>query len=589
MTALYRFRFTGRYSLTMIFLVVLICAMLPLLLIYYTTHSSTMAILHDEIVASLERQTTDFSDRLKDDISRVINTSYMLNENWELGKLSVIPDKFSPYEKAQTFQSIQNKIFLAQLSSRFIQYINVYFPTMDKCLSTDSNASKLQEMRQLAEEIDALPRETCFIRNRQMMVVSENTFSSEFDCPNLIVQVVISRRELEQFFHDMYSDTLSSGIIASIQDMNWPTQVDPTSKEAYFYNEVKRLLAEDENAPRNGHLLLEDKDTSYELVYSFVPYMNLLLIRYFDVADITASYGLSKMTLILFAAVSALSFLLIYYAIYRLVKRPLRQLMADFERVEQGDFNFEPGEKARSEFAFVFQGFSHMLSKLRVLMAQNYQQGLMVRQSEFKQLQAQIDPHFLYNGFFILNKRIRAGDNEGALTFSKLLSDYFRYVTQNARDAVPLVEEVAHAYNYVRIQQIRFPNRLTLCLDELPPETEQFLVPRLVLQPIAENVFRHVLDTAEGVTILRISYKLTGNSVFLCIEDNGNTLTEETLNDLRRNLSEQDIGTERSGLMNVHMRLRLYFGNHFGLQFDRSDMGGLLVRMEIPARKEGTE
>lgn len=579
-------RMLRRSSLTALFLVVLLCAMIPLLLIYYAAHWDNVSLLRNEVCNSLLRHNQDFSDRLQDDMTRIINTNYMLTQNWELGKLAVVPGEYTPYQKAQAFQNIQDKIFLAQLNSRFIKDIDVYFPDLDKCLSTNSTTHKLKEMRALTAQLESMPKDQFFILDGEMTLISENTFSDGMEQPNLVIRTTLSQRELLRFYQDMYWNQISGGTIMSLHSMDWPQRIDPASPEAYFYQQIAQRVTQEQKMVQEGNLQLTYGGVSYQLLYSYIPYADLILMRYFDISKVGSSFGFTTTMLVLFAAVVALTFLLIYYALFRLVYRPLNTLMGAFARVEQGNLDFELEAEARGEFAFVFQGFSHMLDRLKVLMEQTYLQGQMVKKSEFKQLQAQIDPHFLYNGFFILNKRIRANDKEGALAFSKLLSDYFRYVTQNARDAVPLHEEVNHAYNYARIQQIRFANRLALTLDAVPEEYAQLPIPRLILQPMVENVFRHVLDAAEGVTTLHISYHPQANGVELWIEDGGTAITEERLAAMRQTLTRTQDEKEISGLTNVHMRLQLYYGKEYGLIFDRSEMGGLRVRVRIPDQKE---
>lgn len=571
-----------RYSLAVLFLLVLLCAMLPLLIIYFTAHTHNVRLLREEVVSSLQRQNQDFSDRLMDDISRIVNTNYMLTQNWELGKLAVVPNDFTGFQKAQAFSSIQDKIFLAQLNSRFIETISVYFPGIDKCISTNSSSQVLAEMREIVTQLDALPQGELFVYQGEMMLLSENTFSSGSTVPNMVIRTTLSRRELLSFFEDRYWNELSHGVVVSLHSTDWPQKIPPESLEALFCAQVGQELQNYGQAPQDGQLQLPVEGKTYQLLYSYIPYADLLLLRYFDIAEIDASLGFSRTMLFLFAVVAGLSFALIYYALYRLVNRPLKTLLNGFARMEAGDLDFELEADTRGEFTHVYTGFSQMLARLRVLMQQTYLQGKLVKKSEFKQLQAQIDPHFLYNGFFILNKRIHAGDTEGALAFSKLLSDYFRYVTQNARDTVPLCEEVAHAYNYARIQQIRFANRLALLLDPVPQAYAQILIPRLVLQPIVENVFRHVLDAAEGLTQLQISYHQVDENVEIWIEDSGSSITEEKLDAMRQALLRTADEKEISGLTNVHLRLQLYYGMQYGLSYGRSEMGGLLVRVCLP-------
>lgn len=578
-------RLPRRTSLTVLFLMVLLCAMVPLFLIYYTAHQTNDALLRSEVANSIRRHNQDFSDRLQADMTRILNTNHMLIQNWELGKLAVVPEEYTLYQKSQAFQNIQDKLSLAQLSSQFIQDIDVYFPAQDKCVSANATTRKTQEMRTLTAQLDTLPRDQFFIHNGDMVLISENTFSPDTEQPNLVIRTTLSRRELLRFYEDMYWNELSGGTIMSLHSMDWPRQIDPSSPEAFFYQQIARQVNLGQQKAQEESLLVSYEGAQYQLLYNYIPYADLILLRYFNVDSVRSPFGSTSM-LFLFAAVMALTFLLIYYALFRLVSRPLNTLMDAFAQVEKGNLNVKLDAEARGEFAFVFEGFSHMLERLKVLIEQMYLQGQMVKKSEFKQLQAQIDPHFLYNGFFILNKRIRSDDKEGALAFSRLLSDYFRYVTQNARDAVPLSEEVNHAYNYARIQQIRFSNRLALTLDPVPEECARLPVPRLILQPIVENVFRHVLDAAEGVTALHISYHPQRSGVEMWIEDGGTAITDEKLATMRETLLRTQDEREISGLTNVHMRLQLYYGKESGLRLDRSEMGGLRVRVRILEKKE---
>ena len=573
-------------SLTALLVAVLLAAMLPLLLIYYTAHTINVKLLQEEVNSSLKRQNDDFADRLRDDLTRIITTHYILTRDSELGKLAAMPETFTRFEQLQAFLSIEDKIAIAQLNSRFIHDITVYIPAQEKCLHTNGTAYTLEEMRSITQQIDTLPHEQFFIHDGELILISENTYSNDSGGPDMVIRTTLSAWELLNFFRDAYWSSISNGTVMHLQSTQWPQKIKPDSREAFFFQQIRAQLTDAKDTIQDGELLLEHQGSTWKVLFSYIPYADLVLLRYYDVASINDSFGISSTLLMLFAAVAALAFLLIYYALYRLVKRPLNTLTQAFARVEAGNLNFELEAEARGDFAYVFQGFSHRLSRLKVLIQETYLQGQMVKKSEFKQLQAQIDPHFLYNGFFILNKRIRANDNEGALAFSKLLSDYFRYVTQNARDAVPLREEIAHAYNYAHIQQIRFSNRLRLMLEEPPEACMEWPIPRLILQPIVENVFRHVLDSAEDVTTLHITYAARENEMELRIEDNGSTLTEETLTRMRDALARTDDEKEISGLTNVHMRLRLFYGPAYGLIYEKSQLGGLLVRIRIP-KKEG--
>ena len=210
-----------------------------------------------------------------------------------------------------------------------------------------------------------------------------------------------------------------------------------------------------------------------------------------------------------------------------------------------------------------------------------YVQKNLAAQAELKQLQAQISPHFLYNSFFLFSGRVRRGDYEGAEALADYLGTYFRYLARNSSDIVSLSDEMLHAESYARIQESRFSARMKLIWEKLPEEAEKIPVPRLIVQPILENAFKHGLEDREEDGILRVSCRMNQNRVEICVEDNGGA-SEETAEAMRSMLAD-DYQGEVTGLINVHRRLKGYFKQKGGLFISRGELGGILVKMVLPA------
>ena len=116
---------------------------------------------------------------------------------------------------------------------------------------------------------------------------------------------------------------------------------------------------------------------------------------------------------------------------------------------------------------------------------------------ELKQLQSQINPHFLYNSFFNIYRLAKDEDYENLTCFTQYLGSYYQYITRSASDEVSLLDEYNHAKTYCNIQQMRFHNRLELKMAPLPEAFAGYRVPRLIMQPIIENAFEHGLKTVE--------------------------------------------------------------------------------------------
>jgi len=223
-----------------------------------------------------------------------------------------------------------------------------------------------------------------------------------------------------------------------------------------------------------------------------------------------------------------------------------------------------------------------MVGNLKVLINDLYVQKIRLQHSELKQLQAQINPHFLYNSFFILHRLILNYDIDSASAVSKNLGEYFQYITRNAQEEVPLDSEVKHVRSYVAIQNVRFSNRINVQFEELPERFGEIRVPRLIMQPIIENVYQHGLGEKVMKGSLQIRFESVDRQLHITVEDNGPGLNEAEMDKLRNYMYQEEINGESTGLINVHRRLQLKYGLNGGITISQSSLGGLLVRICIP-------
>ena len=148
---------------------------------------------------------------------------------------------------------------------------------------------------------------------------------------------------------------------------------------------------------------------------------------------------------------------------YRLVKQPMNDLIHAFSVTGEGNFDwYLSKDYASDEYNELVSRFNTMVKNIRRLIQTNYEQTIRLQQSELKQLQAQINPHFLYNSFFLLRHMIGRERNEQAKTFVSYLGKYFQYIGKSGMDVVPLIREVEHATNYMTIQVMRFEDSINL-------------------------------------------------------------------------------------------------------------------------------
>jgi len=293
----------------------------------------------------------------------------------------------------------------------------------------------------------------------------------------------------------------------------------------------------------------------------------------------------------LFSVASLIIIGVFSFSMNRFIQRPINKLINAFQRLENGDMSFEIQHAYDDEIENLYQHFNGMIKKLDLMIKHEYLQEIMVKRAELKQLQSQINPHFLYNSFFILYTMTRRGEYEMLEKFELQLGEYFQFLTRNASDEVPLSREVEHARTYCEIQSLRFSNRIQISFDTLPPEYAAIAVPRLILQPIVENAFEHGLESKEAGGLLRISFENGHDFLDIVIEDNGDGLSEMDVAGMQNSLVSEGNAIETTGTVNIHKRIQLKFQSGSGLMVSRGGLGGLkvVIHLVLQEEKDGSD
>ncbi|QNK56679.1 sensor histidine kinase [Paenibacillus sp. PAMC21692] len=286
-------------------------------------------------------------------------------------------------------------------------------------------------------------------------------------------------------------------------------------------------------------------------------------------------------------------------AISGILVRPIKALVGTMDAVGNGDLRRQVAFEGRNEIGSIIQSFNKMVRQLEMEIQHNLQMTeenannkirendliAMKTRAELQMLQAQINPHFLYNTLEAINMRSLRNGNKEVNVMVEALADLFRYSITRGGDEVELEQELGHVRNYARIQQIRFDHSFELELD-VPEPLRRAKVPRFILQPIVENAIKHGFEGWEEGGLIRIAVSETNGRLLLDIRDNGIGMSRERLDwlnaDMRQGLGEWN-GQEGSiGLGNVYHRLRLFYHDDMAMEVSSARMKGTSVRMDLP-------
>lgn len=268
-----------------------------------------------------------------------------------------------------------------------------------------------------------------------------------------------------------------------------------------------------------------------------------------------------------------------------LVTRPIRSLEKRIRLVEGGDLNVTMREKGFRELRSVSSAFNHMLWRIRQLMEQIVQEQEKKRLHELNALQAQINPHFLYNTLDSIIWMEERGRSAQAVTMVSALAKLFRISISRGRNIILVGEELEHVRNYLIIQQMRFKDKFIYTI-ECEEELKNLHTIKLIVQPIVENAINHAMDELADTQLeIRVRAYRDGDCLCFEISDDGIGIPEEK----RRILLTEPAGASGIGLKNVHERIVLTYGKSYGLSIESEEDVGTTVTIRLPLHQEGED
>jgi two-component system sensor histidine kinase YesM len=272
------------------------------------------------------------------------------------------------------------------------------------------------------------------------------------------------------------------------------------------------------------------------------------------------------------------------------ISKPIKRLERSMAKVEQGDFDIHIQVSGKDEVGRLSRRFNLMVSRIGQLRDQIIEEQETKRKNELEVLQAQINPHFLYNTLNSVVRMAGVGRKEEVITMITSLSKFFRISLSKGKTIITVQEELEHVRNYLIIQKMRFKNKF-----EFEIEAEEAVLAcktlKLILQPIVENAIYHGIESMADVGHIRITAAAVEDRLCLRVQDNGLGIPPQKLQQLLTGVGV-GVGVGKAGeapgvgLRNVHERVKLYFGDTYGVQVESQLEEGTAVTIWIPLVKE---
>lgn len=277
----------------------------------------------------------------------------------------------------------------------------------------------------------------------------------------------------------------------------------------------------------------------------------------------------------------AMTILILFRRSFRLsrgITRPVTEILGNVKEVGRGNFGISKVESDSVEMEELDEGIRKMAKRIQILLDNVKKEEEMQHLTQLQLLQAQVNPHFLYNTLDTIIWLIEGGMPEDAVDMISNLSVFFRTSLSKGKDIIPLSEEQRHTVSYLEIQQSRYRGILEFEIH-IPEEYRSLMVPKLTLQPLAENALYHGIKNKRGGGKILIQGEKDGEDLILRVTDNGQGMTPERLAEIQNAIRTG----ERAGfgLSAVAERLRLYYGEGYGMKIESEEGKGTVVEIRL--------
>ncbi|MCI1859606.1 MAG: histidine kinase [Sporolactobacillus sp.] len=343
-------------------------------------------------------------------------------------------------------------------------------------------------------------------------------------------------------------------------------------------NDVKRRLSSAGDTA--GWFYHDEKGDNYVLG-SYIAPLHGYFVTYTE-----SSALLSPLKSIRFVFVGGIALILligltIIFVYYHNFFRRVQLLIAKFKQAESGNYRLYINNIPNNEFKDVFNGFNHMMEKTRKLIQSLKTETDLRRETERRQLQSQISPHFLYNNLFFIMSMAKVSP-DAVIQMSRHMAEYCRYLTKQKSHDVTLGMELELAEHYLSIISLRKKIQFSI---SIPPELQDCLCMPLLIQPIIENAVQHGIEERQGAHRIAIVVRKVGEGhrslIRISVSDDGKGLTQEQRERLRLRIRRRQPPTGGVGLWNVGHRLRNRYGADDPLRFLPNRWGGLTVSFDL--------
>ncbi|THF83499.1 sensor histidine kinase [Cohnella fermenti] len=553
--------------------IALLLLLTPIIALYaYSNHTSS-SVLTEELVKAKRTQVETFVGQLGQLFAQYDSYQKMLYESTEVRNLAY-PDLLSDdLLRYRTLKTVSEEIYRLAGYGAWKGIIAVVYPKTGMIIKSSSSLDALPS---------AFPDKDGFWSyqtNSQgaayfIESISSPAKNAKGDETDLTVIAKVDEGEIKSDLSEMKANGLED-----------PFLYKPGFTPIYNYTANQALIREmlpgmklDGAEGNLEPLLLRTSEGDFQVHMEMVQPLGWYLVDYVPIGTIMAPIHRNQTMFYAISGMMLFMACILGFILYRSIRIPFRKLMQGMNFIEKGIYTSRMKDPPKGEFRYVYHKFNSMAARIEELIEDVLKEQLRAKEANVKQLQSQINPHFLYNTLAYIKSMVELEEKEAAVSMTMNLSKYYRYTTKLSSSFATVQEELDLVANYLDIHRM-LTDDFEYELD-IDPAMLAMELPRLTLQPLVENVIVHAFRKPVQYGAVRIRGVLEASGMArLSVEDNGPGLEPAQLEGLQAKLRNSNSDRIDSGLQNVHQRLMLLFGKGSGLSVGVSEWGGLCAEL----------
>ncbi|RXZ83717.1 sensor histidine kinase [Paenibacillaceae bacterium] len=568
--------------------------LLSSVVVLYTYFSqSSIEVIDAQITANNESRVSFLREQMESNMERLALTSGVLTQDSSIAKLQISILTGKDYDTLQYQTQVKEKLQLQSLSGNWRNEMSIYLPESGTRITTNPETPYDPELLSNSENgVWQLKKNGNGDPAYYQMLTWEPFLSKEHpEHANAVFEVRFDLNNLRQMLRNYKLDDPGDVYLVA-EGTQWIDRtgknVDPAVTADARAAIGAALQSEVDHPERTvGHLEVDIGGQSAFLSYARIAGLDAYLVDYVPLRvmhqPIIASRNLFYISLAFVVALGIAA----TYLLYMHVQKPISAIVRGLKKFEIGDYSFRIRKRFNNEFDYMMVRFNDMGEEIQHLIRDVYEERDRARLATLKQLQSQINPHFLYNCLSFVAGCAKIGQTETIRQMAFHLGSYYRYTTRVENQLPLLREEIDLVTHYLTIYCLRL-ERLDYEIDLDDSLLEEHVL-RLILQPIVENAIVHGVEPVAGGGMICISGQRDGEDLVLSVEDSGRGMTEKEIAQYRERLNTPLNESGGCGLWNVNQRLLHRYGEGAGLTMAPSQrLSGLRVTVRWPSGSGGT-